>query len=92
MLRTFVAALVALAIFSGTLAAATDGVFVRFDNHDLVVKIADKEKTIDHKHLEIYSADGALLLGKNIGEALREGTKLELTEKDGKVVKVQINK
>jgi hypothetical protein len=91
MLRACVAALLALAIFSGTLAAA-DGVFVRFDNHDLVVKVADKEKTIDHKHVEIYSADGALLVGKNIGEALREGTKLELTEKDGKVVKVQIKK
>jgi hypothetical protein len=91
MLRAFVAALLALAIFSGTLAAA-DGVFVRFNNHDLIVKVGDKEKTIEHKHVEIYSADGALLVGKNIGEALREGTKVELTEKDGKVVKVQIKK
>ena len=91
MLRAFVAALLVLAIFSGTLAAA-DGVFVRFDNHDLVVKVADKEKTIDHKHVEIYSANGALLVGKNIGEALRDGTKVELKEKDGKVVKVQIKK
>jgi len=91
MLRTFIAALLALAIFSGTLVAA-EAVFVRFNNHDLVVKVADKEKTIEHKHVEIYSADGALLVGKNIGEALREGTKVELTEKDGKVVKVQIKK
>ena len=91
MLRAFVPALLVLAIFSGTLAAA-DAVFVRFDNHDLVVKVGDKEKKIDHKHVEIYSADGALLVGKNIGEALGEGTKVELTEKDGKVIKVQIKK
>ena len=91
MLRIFASALLVLALFAGSLAAA-EGVFVRFEKHDLVVKVGDKERTIEHKHVEIYSADGALLVGKNIGEALQKGTKLELTEKDGKVVKVQVKK
>jgi hypothetical protein len=91
MWRPFVSALLVLVIFAGGLLAA-DGVFLRFANHDLIVKVRDKETTIDHKHLEVYGADGERLEGKAIGEALQEGTKLELTEKDGKVVKVKIKK
>ena len=91
MWQRFVGAVLALGILVGGLLAA-DGVFVRFDNHDLVVKVGDKEQTIDHKHVKIHAADGKLLEGKHIGEALQKGTKVELTEKDGKVVKVQIKK
>jgi hypothetical protein len=91
MLRMICGVVLVLALFAGNL-LAVEGVFVRFENHDLVVKVADKERTIEFKHVEVYSADGALLVGKNIGEALQAGTKVELTEKDGKVVKVQVKK
>jgi len=91
MLRAFVAALLALAIFSGTLAAA-DGVFVRFENHDYVVKVGDKEQTISHRHVKVLDATGNEVPVQQLGELLKKDTKVELVEKDGKVVEIKIKK
>jgi hypothetical protein len=91
MLHRLVIGLLALVIFAGGLLAA-EGVFVRFDNHDYVVKVGDKEQTISHKHVKVVDAAGKEVALNNVGEVLKKDTKVELVEKDGKVVELKVKK
>jgi len=100
MLRSFIAALLALVIFAGGLLAA-EGVIVSFSPADksskthakVVVKVGEKEQSIElAKGVKVTDADGNPVKGKNVANVLAKDTKVELTEADGKVTEIKIKK
>ena len=91
MLRTFVFGLLALFLVTATLWAA-DGVVVGFEKHDLIVKIGDKQHTLKMEHIKVTDVEGKELKGKHIGDGLKKDTKIELVEKDGKIVEIKVKK
>jgi len=58
----------------------------------VTVKVAGKERKIALVKGEphVHAADGKLLKGKEIEAALKPGVRVELEEKDGKVVEIEI--
>jgi hypothetical protein len=100
MLRSFVAALLALVIFTAGLLAA-EGVVVNFSPADkaskspakVIVKVGEKEQSIElAKGVKVLDADGKAVKGKNLAAALTKDVKVDLTEADGKVTEIKIKK
>jgi|SRR6516164_6055774 hypothetical protein len=100
MLRSFVAAVLALVIFAGGLLAA-EGTVVSFTAADkasktpakVVVKVGEKEQSIElGKGVKVTDADGKPVKGKDLGDAFKTGAKVDLTEADGKVTEIKIKK
>jgi hypothetical protein len=100
MLRSFVAAVLALVIFAGGLLAA-EGTVVSFSAADkasktpakVVVKVGEKEQSIELvKGTKVVDADGKPVKGKDLADALKAGVKVDLTEADGKVSEIKIKK
>jgi hypothetical protein len=92
MLRNVVA-LLALVIFAGGLLAA-DGEVVKYADGKLVVKVDGKERTVtfDKGRPHVHDAEGKLLKMADYAKHLKAGVKVELEEKNGKVIEVLIKK
>jgi hypothetical protein len=88
MLRHVVCVALALLIFVGGLLAA-EGTIVKIEKGKLTVKVGDKEQEIALKGVKV-TKDGVDVPGKERREALKKDAKVEIVEKDGKVVEIKI--
>lgn len=93
-MRSILARVCALVVCLGFVTAifAADGTVVSYEKGTLVVKVGDKEQKIETKGVAIKGDDGKDLKGKAAAEVLKAGTKVEVTEKDGKVTEVKVKK
>jgi hypothetical protein len=90
MLRTICCAILALALFVGA-ALAAEGVITKVERGKITVKVGDKEQEIMlSKDIKILGADGNEIPGKERRNALKKDAKVEITEKDGKVVEIKV--
>ena len=102
MLRTTLGVLLCLALvwafcLSGTVAAeekkeaakATDATVVKVDGDKVTLKVDDKEQTVD-----ITADKIKLMKGKETAKAtdLKEGDKVKVNQKDGKITTIRIGK
>jgi len=94
MLRSMMVRVLALVVCLGFVTAllAADGTVVSYEKGSLVVKVGDKEQKISTKGVAITGDDGKALKGKAAVEVLKAGTKVEVTEKDGKVTEIKVKK
>jgi hypothetical protein len=94
MLRKLFAVLLVLALFAGGLLAA-EGTVVSYDKKTakLVVKVGDKDRTIQlDKKFHVHNPDGSHVKFKDFEKVLKKGLKVELEEEDGKVTEINIKK
>jgi hypothetical protein len=92
MLRRLLAVVLVLGLLAGGLLAA-DGTVVSYDKKTmkLVVKVGEKERTIQlNKKSHVHDAKGKHLKVKDFGKHLKKGVKVELEEEDGKVTEITI--
>jgi hypothetical protein len=86
-LRTWVCLVIAL-LFVGV-GIAAEGVITKTERGKITVKVGDKEQEVETKGVKVTGADGAELKGKDRGQVLKKDQKVELIEKDGKVVEIK---
>jgi len=93
MAHKIVALFVALVVFVGGLLAA-DGVVVKYADDKLIVKVDGKEQTITFKNgrPHVHDSDDKELRPAQYADFLKEGVKVEIEEKDGKILEVKIKK
>ena len=87
-------ALVAFVVLAGGLLAA-EGVVVSYDKETmkLVVKHGDKEKTYElTAKIHVHDADGSEIKVKDRADKLKKDTKVDIEEKNGKIVEVNLKK
>jgi hypothetical protein len=90
MLRKIVCALVVLVLFAGGAFAAEATVVKLEMRTKLTVKVGDKEQEIDLQGVKVTGPDGNAVPGKERRNLLKKDAKIELVEKDGKVVEIKI--
>jgi hypothetical protein len=88
MLRMFWGAILAMGTIASA-ARAADGVVAGFENGKVTLRVGSKEQTFDLKQVKLTGADGKPLKGAALRGALTKDAKLELIEKDGKVVELR---
>jgi hypothetical protein len=91
MLRTFVCAALALVICVGGLLAG-EGSVVSFEKGKLTVKVGDKEQVVELKGVKVFDDAGTQVKGKDVAALLKKDLKVELVEKNGKVVEIKVKK
>ncbi|MBY0523594.1 MAG: hypothetical protein K2R98_09345 [Gemmataceae bacterium] len=94
MLYRFLIALVAILILGGGLLAA-EGVVVSYDKDSmkLIVKVADKEKTYElTAKIHVHDVDGSEIKPKDRSDKLKKDTKIDIEEKNGKLVEINLKK
>ena len=94
MLRKFVGVLlVVLLCVAGVLAA--DGTVVSYDKDTgkLVVKVGDKERVFELKaSTHVHDVDGKEIRAKDRPDKLKKDVKIEIEEKDGKLIEINLKK
>jgi hypothetical protein len=90
MYRKFLATLVALMIVGGAVfAEEIMGVFVKYDEGKVTIKVDDKEKSYDvDKDAKVKFKDKEFALTDSL-KRYKEGAKVTLTVEGGKVVKAK---
>jgi hypothetical protein len=70
---------------------ADSGTVVSFEKgKGLVVKIGDKETTIEMKGVKVIGADGKEIKGKDIADAFKKDAKVEVKKDGDKIVEITI--
>lgn len=95
-MRKFLLSMVVVMLTAGLLRADVEGVVVSYDAAKMVVviKVGEKERKIEFKkgHPHVHAADGKLLKGKEIEDALKKGVKVDLEEDGNEVEEIKIKK
>jgi len=94
MLRQLVGVALVFALCVGSLLGA-DGTVVSYDKDTmkLVVKVADKDKTYELKATtHVHDVDGKEVSAKQRPDKLKKDAKVELVEKNGKLVEINLKK
>jgi hypothetical protein len=94
MFRRALCALLFLVLCGGSLLAA-DATVVSYDKdtQKLVVKMGDKERTLElTKATHVHDANGKEVSAKDRAGKLTKETKLDVVEKNGKLVEINIKK
>jgi hypothetical protein len=91
--RRILAALLVLFLLAGGLWADVTGTVVSYDKGKLVVKVGEKEQTFDlGSKVHVHAANGDEIKLADRGKHLKKGVKVEIEEKEGKIVEVNIKK
>jgi hypothetical protein len=91
-MRRFILSLfVAFALVCGN-ALAGDGVIVSVDRGMMTVKVDDKEKKIETRGVKFLDADGKEVPRQDRRNLFKKDAKVEIVEKDGKVVEIKLKK
>ena len=91
-MRRFILSLfVAFALLCGN-ALAADGVVVALERGMITVKIDDKEKKIETRGVKFLDAEGKEVARQDRRTTFKKDTKVEVVEKDGKVVEIKLKK
>ena len=94
MMQRSLAAFLALLFLVGGLLAA-DGVVVSYDKDkmSLVVKVGDKDKTYElPAKVHVHDVDGKEVKLKDRADKLKKDVKVEIEEKNGKVIEINLKK
>ena len=94
MARPFGGTLVMLLVLVG-FALAVEGTVVSFDKETakVVVKIGDKERTIEVKGtVHVHDVDGKEVKAKDLPAKLKKDVKVDVVERDGKVSEINLKK
>jgi hypothetical protein len=91
-MRRFVLSLVLLFALACGTALAGEGTVVAFERGSVTVKVGEKEQKIELRGVKVFDAEGKEIPGRMRREHLKKDTKVEITEKDGKVTEIKIKK
>jgi hypothetical protein len=93
MLRATLCSVLAMFIFVGGILAA-EATIVKYDKEagKMTLKVGNREQMVDLKTIKVLEASGKEVAFDKLKDlkALREGEKIEVTEKDGKITEIKL--
>jgi len=91
MRRFILSVFVAFALLCGN-ALGADGVIVALERGALTVTVDGKEKKIETRGVKFLDADGKEVTRQDRRNVFKKDAKIEVVEKDGKVVEIKLKK